>query len=189
MCLGVVLVVLVVPMVVPVLVLSCVIFVPGSCPPPTSLSTVGWSYRYSSMSKVCILYVYIYICSHFGSIPVQFETPCNKLKLRMAKGPLRLQAETYTQYKECKPGNCSYAKKRFRIMRFGPVQLKLEELDCITLGDWYDSETDHLRRKRRFKRLLVRAYRDWFSLVHIKNKIVKKKATSIDASSATLSQS
>ena len=86
-------------------------------------------------------FVAMYSCSHVGSIPVQFETPCNKLKLRMAKGPLRLQAETYTQYKECKPGNCSYAKKRFRIMRFGPVQLKLEELDCITLGDWYDSGT------------------------------------------------
>ena len=38
-------------------VLSCVIFVPGSCPPPTSLSAVGWC----SMSKVCILYVYIYV--------------------------------------------------------------------------------------------------------------------------------
>ena len=159
-------------MVVPVLVLSCVIFVPGSCPPPTSLSTVGWSYRYSSMSKVCILYVYI--CSHFGSIPIQVETPCNKFKFRMTKGPPRLQAETYTQKNQ---------NSKLGILKIGSVRLELKPSDELLVREWYHSEASDPIRFERFCRLVVRAYRKWYLVVHINNKIVKKNATSVGASS------
>ena len=79
---------------------------------------------------------YIYICSHFGSIPIQVETPCDKLG--MGKGKLRLRWKPFV--------NCHNENKKFR-------------------------------------HLLAVAYRNWKVLEHINNKVVKKKATSIGASS------
>ena len=104
----------------------------------------------------------------------------NKFKLHMTKGPPRLQAETYTQKNQ---------NSKLRIIKIGPVQLELEPSDCSLVKEWHHSETMNPIRFRRFCGLVVRAYKDWCSVVHINNKIVKKKATSIDASSATLSQS
>ena len=78
---------------------------------------------------------------------------------------------------------------KLRILKIGPVQLELEPSDYILVKEWYHSETMHPIRFGRFSRLVVRAYKEWYSVVHINNKIVKNKATSIDASSATLSQS
>ena len=98
------------------------------------------------MSKVCILYVYI--CSHFGSILIQVETPCDKLG--MTKGQFRLRLETYDQYKE-----------------------------LIPFQHWYNKN----KKNPIFRHLLAAAYRNWKVLVVINNKVVKKKATSIGASS------
>ena len=69
------------------------------------------------------------------------------------------------------------------ILKIGPVQLELERSDYILVKEWYHSETTHPIREGRFKRLVVRAYKDWYSVVHINNKIVKKNATSVGASS------
>ena len=117
----------------------------------------------------------------------------------MTKGPLRLQAETYTHYKECKPVYRWYEKgqkksqkdqnSKLRIIKIGPVQLELEPSDYNLINEWYHSETMDPKRFRRFRRLVVRAHRDWYSVVHINNKVVKRKATSIDAGGTTLSQS
>ena len=98
------------------------------------------------MSKVCILYVYI--CSHFGSILIQVETPCDKLG--MTKGQFRWRVETYDQYKE-----------------------------LIPFQHWYNKN----KKNPIFRHLLAVAYRNWKVLVHINNKAVKKKETSIGASS------
>ena len=52
----------------------------------------------------------IYICSHFGSILIQVETPCDKLG--MTKGQFRLRLETYDQYKELIPFQHWYNKNK-----------------------------------------------------------------------------
>ena len=52
----------------------------------------------------------IYICSHFGSILIQVETPCDKLG--MTKGQFRLRLETYDQYKELIPFQHWYNKDK-----------------------------------------------------------------------------
>ena len=98
----------------------------------------------------------------------------------MTKGPLRLQAETYTQNNH---------NSKLGILKIGPVQLELEPSDYNLINEWYHSETMDPKRFRRFRRLVVRAHRDWYSVVHIDNKVVKRKATSIDAGGTTLSQS
>ena len=87
----------------------------------------------------------IYICSHFGSIPIQVETPCDKLG--MTKGQFQL---TYDQYKE-----------------------------LIPFERWYKKN----KKNPIFSHLLAVAYTNWKVLVHINNKAVKKKETSIGASS------
>ena len=111
--------------------------------------------------------MYIYICSHFGSIPIQVETPCNKSKLHMTKGVL------IQKNQNSKSG----------ILKIGPVRLELKPLDLILVEEWYHSEASDPIRFERFCRLVVRAYRKWYLVVHINNKIVKKNATSVGASS------
>ena len=64
--------------------------------------------------------------------------------------------------------------KKLRLMKVGPVQLKLDPEDCKLFAKFYYSQTHDPRSARQFKHLLKRAYRDWFSLVHINNKKVKK---------------
>ena len=70
-----------------------------------------------------------------------------------------------------------------RILKIGPVQLELEPSDYILVKEWYHSEALDPIRFERFCRLVVRAYTKWYSVVHINNKIVKKNATSVGASS------
>ena len=85
---------------------------------------------------------------HFGSIPIQVETPCDKLG--MTKGQFQLRTETYAQYKE-----------------------------LIPFQHWYNQN----KKNPIFRHLVAVAYRNWKLLVCINNKVVKKKATSIGASS------
>ena len=104
-----------------------------------------------SFSLFCT--VYICVCmqtksGHFGSIPTQVETPCDKLG--MTKCPVRLVPKNSKEYKELKP-----------------------------VEEWYNKN----RKNPTFKRLLDVAYRNWKELDYINNKVVKKKATSIGASS------
>ena len=98
----------------------------------------------------------------------------------MTKGPLRLQAETYTQNNH---------NSKLGILKIGPVQLELEPSDYKLVKEWYHHETVHPIRFKRFCCLVKKAYRKWYSVVHINNKVVKRKATSIDAGGTTLSQS
>ena len=94
----------------------------------------------------------------------------NKFKLHMTKGPPRLQAETYTQKNQ---------NSKLRIIKIGPVQLELEPSDYKLVKEWYHHETVHPIRFKRFCCLVKRAYRKWYSVVHINNKIGKKNATSV----------
>ena len=61
----------------------------------------------------------------------------------------------------------------------GSVPLDVEPLDFILFKDWFDYNKRHPIRGKHFKNLVVRAYRDWKPLVHINNKIVKKRATEV----------
>ena len=65
------------------------------------------------------------------------------------------------------------------ILKIGPVQLELEPSDYKLVKEWYHHETVHPIRFKRFCCLVKRAYRKWYSVVHINNKIGKKNATSV----------
>ena len=57
--------------------------------------------------------------------------------------------------------------------------LDLEPSDFILFKNWFGYNKIFPIRRKEFKRLVIRAYRDWKALVNINSKIFKKRATEV----------
>ena len=86
-----------------------------------------------SVFAYCSHFTTVYICmcmqtksDHFGSIPIQVETPC--VKLGMTKGKFRWHVKTYAQYKELIPFHLWYNKNK--------KNPKFKHLLAVALRNW-----------------------------------------------------